>query len=310
MQRFKNILVIPATPSADDAALRRAIRLAGANAARITLMWPLPQSADGGLEADAGMIAGGVIAAVDQQLEEALAPARAAGLPVRTAVRIGRPFIEVIREVVRGGHDLVMKTARGSETALLFGSTALHLLRKCPCPVWIVNPAPTPTAGTRAGVLAAVDTDTDDEKAIRLNRTIMELATSMAVLEQADLHVVHAWCVPHEELIRLSPWLQASRLEAYVKDSGERQRARFAALIEAFQHGGAALVPHFVKGIPSEVIPALARKHNVEIVVMATLAQTNVPGLLIGNTAEEVINELACSVLAIKPEGFVSPVAA
>jgi universal stress protein E len=182
----------------------------------------------------------------------------------------------------------------------------LHLLRKCPSPVWIV----TPRAGARTGVLAAVDTDTDDDNAIRLNRTIMELAISMAVLEEGDLHVVHAWCVPHEELIRLSPWLRVSSLEAdaYVKDSGERQRARFTTLIEEFRCGGGVLTPHFVKGIPSVVIPMLARKQNVEVVVMATLAQTDVPGLLIGDTAEEVINELACSVLAIKPEGFVSPV--
>lgn len=303
MQRFNNILVIPATLSADDPALQRAIRLAGDNDARITVMWPLPQKTDPGLGPTAELIE-----ALEQQLEEAILPARQAGVPVRMAVRGGRPFIEIIREVVRGGHDLVIKTARGSETALLFGSTALHLLRKCPCPVWIVNPSP----GARAGVLAAVDTDTNDEKAIRLNRTIMELATSIAILEKGDLHVVHAWCIPHEELIRLSPWLQASRLEAdaYVNDSGERQRARFAALIEEFRHGGAVLTPHFVKGIPSEIIPTLAREHNVEVVVMATLAQTDVPGLLIGDTAEEVINDLACSVLAIKPEGFVSPVAA
>jgi nucleotide-binding universal stress UspA family protein len=42
---------------------------------------------------------------------------------------------------------------------------------------------------------------------------------------------------------------------------------------------------------------------------MGTVARTGIPGLLIGNTAEGVLNQVDCSLLALKPEGFVSPVA-
>lgn len=307
MKRFKNVLVIPSTPSAEDAALKRASKLADNNAARMTVMWPLENSSDGGTGRE---YLPDVIQALEEQLEEAVAPARDQGLMVKTAVRVGRPFVEIIRQVLQEGHDLVMKTARGgdSETSLLFGSTALHLLRKCPCPVWIVNPSP----GQRTGVLAAVDTDTEDENVLRLNRTIMELATSMSILEEADLHVVHAWCVPHEDLIRHSPWLRVSRADTdnYVKDIEGRHRVRFAALVDEFIGRGQNLQPHFVKGIPSEVIPAIAQDNNVEVVVMATLARTGIPGLFIGNTAEGVLSKVDCSVLTIKPDDFVSPVAA
>ena len=41
---------------------------------------------------------------------------------------------------------------------------------------------------------------------------------------------------------------------------------------------------------------------------MGTLARTGVAGLFIGNTAETILEQLTCSVLAIKPPGFVSPV--
>jgi universal stress protein E len=58
--------------------------------------------------------------------------------PPRLRVTIGHPFIEVIHAVLRDGHDLVIKPARQLPGAgRLFGSTDLHLLRKCPCPVWI-----------------------------------------------------------------------------------------------------------------------------------------------------------------------------
>ena len=55
------------------------------------------------------------------------------------------------------------------------------------------------------------------------------------------------------------------------------------------------------------IIPAIVNEKSIEVVVMGTIARTGIPGLLIGNTAEEVINQVDCSVLAIKPEGFVSP---
>jgi nucleotide-binding universal stress UspA family protein len=41
---------------------------------------------------------------------------------------------------------------------------------------------------------------------------------------------------------------------------------------------------------------------------MGTVCHTGVAGLIIGNTAEKVLNKVDCSVLTVKPEGFVTPV--
>jgi len=38
------------------------------------------------------------------------------------------------------------------------------------------------------------------------------------------------------------------------------------------------------------------------------VARTGIPGLVIGNTAERILNGLVCSVLTVKPDGFVTPV--
>jgi nucleotide-binding universal stress UspA family protein len=43
---------------------------------------------------------------------------------------------------------------------------------------------------------------------------------------------------------------------------------------------------------------------------MGTVARTGLSGVFIGNTAENIINSLECPVLAVKPEGFVSPLRA
>jgi universal stress protein E len=41
---------------------------------------------------------------------------------------------------------------------------------------------------------------------------------------------------------------------------------------------------------------------------METVGRTGIPGLLMGNTAETILQQVNCSVLAIKPPGFVTPV--
>ena len=46
----------------------------------------------------------------------------------------------------------------------------------------------------------------------------------------------------------------------------------------------------------------------VDVIVMRTVARTGLPGLITGNIAEQVLSQITCSVLAIKPDGFVSPI--
>jgi nucleotide-binding universal stress UspA family protein len=41
---------------------------------------------------------------------------------------------------------------------------------------------------------------------------------------------------------------------------------------------------------------------------MGTVARTGISGFLMGNTAETILNQIDCSVLAIKPPDFQTPV--
>jgi len=41
---------------------------------------------------------------------------------------------------------------------------------------------------------------------------------------------------------------------------------------------------------------------------MGTVGRTGIQGFFIGNTAEEILNQVECSVLAVKPPGFQTPV--
>ena len=67
---------------------------------------------------------------------------------------------------------------------------------------------------------------------------------------------------------------------------------------------------HHMKGRPEDVIPEFTLQRDTNLLVMGTVARTGIPGFLIGNTAENILEKTACSLLALKPEGYVSPVRA
>ena len=56
------------------------------------------------------------------------------------------------------------------------------------------------------------------------------------------------------------------------------------------------------------VVSEFSQGLGADLVVMGTVARTGIAGLFIGNTAEAILDQLACSVLAVKPSGFVTPV--
>ena len=65
---------------------------------------------------------------------------------------------------------------------------------------------------------------------------------------------------------------------------------------------------HLVKGPAHKEIPIVAKQIEADLVVMGTVARTGVPGFIMGNTAETILNQVECSVLAIKPAGFITPI--
>lgn len=231
---------------------------------------------------------------------------------IETKVLIGRGFVEIIREVLREDCELIIKAVdqRESTTTKLFGGTDLKLLRKCPCPVWLIKT--TEQEGDRE-VLVALDMQPDNPENEALNRRLLEVAAFLALAEFSALHIVHVWKMAYESYLR-GP--RTSYSDADVdKMIAEEEAVRtqwLTELVDAapeFQTSD-YIKPelHIVKGDAKSVIPELAKKLGVELVIMGTVARTGVPGLLIGNTAETILSQLDHSVLALKPDGFVSPI--
>ncbi|MCU0894421.1 MAG: universal stress protein [Rhodospirillales bacterium] len=308
MKRFKNILVLLGGVSDKDPALLRAMALAASNQARLTLALCLEEFGD---EPPADELRRSVVDGLRARLLAVADDLRHRGFRADAEIVFGRTFIQAIVRILRRQHDLVVKTARSQPLAgaALFGSTDLHLLRKCPCPVWMIHPR---SGAHRGGVLAAVDASSDDADRRALNTMIMQLATSLSLLEETPLHVLHAWHLPAKNTLLDSPWLKIPRAEVdrLAEETRRSRKSRFDDLLAPFQPIAPGMQVHFREGNPEAVIPAVAFETDAEVIVMATIGRTGIPGLIIGNTAEEVLGQVDCSVLAIKPASFVTPVAA
>ena len=317
MKRFKNILVVCDQASLHDDLIGRAIWLAKANDARLTLV-DVVEAAPGELANLFGALPGSRAYDVEheivefhrERLTQIAAPVKSEGIETTEIVLQGIAFVEIIKRVIRDGHDLVMKGAAGpgERNSLLFASTDLHLMRKCPCPVWVMKQS---KRRQYARVLAAVDPEPGNTQKEALNTLIMDLATSLSRNDGSELHVVNAWALEEEDTLRYSGFGRVSKTEVDLLVEARRKRSEAALkeLLRDYPDQGSEREAHLLKGMPREVIPRFAEKHRVELIIMGTVARTGIQGLIIGNTAEAILNQVACSVMAVKPPGFETPVA-
>ena len=63
---------------------------------------------------------------------------RSDDLAIDVSVEVGVPVIETIHRVLRNGHDLVITVEDAGPSG--FRSSTKQLLRRCPCPLWVVKP--------------------------------------------------------------------------------------------------------------------------------------------------------------------------
>ena len=320
MKRFQNILFVNRFDN-NETALAHALALAKDNEADLTFMQApeeIPTLSDYDLpEETEKEVAQAALTGYREKLEH-LAQPHSEDIDVEVQVVVGKPFLTIIREVLRNDHDLVIKSAEGSKgiASRLFGTTDMRLLRKCPCPIWLVK-ADQPIEIKR--IVAAVDFDppgTEGEN-FALNKQILEMAISLAHKEGAKLHVVHVWQAAKDQPFyslrsSMPDLLVMDKHLASVQETRERRLARLLEKtgIWVGEDIYAAVRPsaHVIRGRASKVISEQTHSLKADLLVMGTIGRTGIPGFIMGNTSETILDLIDCSVLAVKPAGFISPV--
>ena len=144
-----------------------------------------------------------------------------------------------------------------------------------------------------------------------VSETALQLAVCLGEDDQCNvIHVFHAIDYPVYHL-----WLTAipdevgrdyhrgvlARAEQVLHD--QLERTEYRSLSEPVRVHLADKV-----GRADEVILKCVREYHIDLLVIGTVGRTGAPGIMIGNTAERLLPEVTCSVLAVKPPGFSCPI--
>jgi universal stress protein E len=301
MKRFRNVLLVAGLEDGPIPSylFDRALSLVRRNQAKLTLIDVVPDN-ELALEILPPELIGLDLDERWDALGKLVEAAQGEGVEVEMEIATGKPFLEITRRVQSSGHDLVMTDGgRGKDSRGWIDSTTMQLMRKCPCAIWVARPR----SGNRyTRVLAAIDPYPADPEKSSLNRKIMELAVSMAKIEEGELHVVHAW-----RLFGAPVGESTEAWKQWEKTARNELKRRLHEFLAAHSQGSAPQV-HLVAGKPYLAISQLAVEKQIDLLVMGTVCRTGITGFFIGNTAEGVLRRVDCSLLTVKPEGFISPV--
>jgi universal stress protein E len=307
INQFKKVLFFADGAKGEHAALVRALQIAVDNGGEMVVIDVVAEVSTNDLRLQSSI----------KELQDSLIRDRGlaldeliAGLPmvkgkqpsVKRIVVPGKDYIEVIKTVVREKFDVVIKAAnpKSALTSVLFGNNDIRLLHHCPCPVIVLKPS---RRKKIHHILAAVDPLTENKESIELNRSIVDSAVSLAEIEQAELHVLHVWNLSLDDSASRAHKDKLKELSRSLKEDTQR---KLDTLIGNYSNS--RLFDHLIKGKPSKIIPKFVSKNDIDILVMGTVARSGIPGFVVGNTAEKILNQVDCSVMALKPKKWKSPI--
>lgn len=306
--RFQKVLVATDFSPSADAALRQAAWFGRSFGAKLVLAHALEDLRRAAhsltstakidlLTADGELFEREIRQKSDERLRQQIAALHAKDLEIRYETLLGEPFVELIHAVQQEGYDLLMLGTRGQSVWKQFfvGSTAKRLIRKCPSAVWIVKAEHSTPPRV---ILTATDFSDVSRKAVLHGLWLAEQAN-------AELHLVHVIDTLDEPTNLLQDTPPGGSLREVVNQAARRRLDQF---LESLETDCRRIVSHLTWGYPWQEISRIATLHNADLITIGTVGRSGIEGVLLGNTAERVLDSCDCSILTIKPDDYTSPI--
>lgn len=233
----------------------------------------------------------------DTKMRQLIVNLNAPDLDVQFETILGEPFVQVTHAVQAEGYDLVLAGTRGMAAwkEFLLGSTAQRLIRNCPASVWIAKAG---YVSPPKIVLAATDFSEVSLKAVTQGLWVAQQAQAEFHL----LHVIDSLDVP-DDLISKVPKGNSLRDEINAEAT-----KRLDEFLDSLQVDRTRIHLHSSWGTPWKEVGRTAQHLPADLIVIGTVGRSGIQGVFLGNTAEKVLSTCDCSVLTVKPDGFVSPI--
>lgn len=239
-----------------------------------------------------------VLAAHHAMLERYLRQAAAQGVAAISEALWGTPFHElVLARVAATRPDLVVKHSvhHNRIERTLFTGSDWHLLRDCPVPLLLVK-QPSRLEGTR--ILACVDPQHAHDKPAALDHQLLGSAAALAALLGGEVHALHVFSIPAPVMVVGDAYVAAAAVPP-AASGVESATAAFRDLLAG--HSIPAARGQLKIGSPPREILAQASVLDAGLVVMGAVSRGRLDRWFVGNTAEAVLDRLACSVWVEKP---------
>lgn len=237
-------------------------------------------------------------------LEALAAPLRSRGLDVTTECEYAATlYAGLLSRMQRSCADLVVKDTHHHSLVkrTFITNTDWHLIRGCPVPLLLTRGSAWRDSPT---LVAAVDPGHLNDKPALLDHHILEWGKCLATKLGGALHVVHAY-VPLSIVITaaegIAPMASALTPEALAFEDSEK-RKQLSELTGSYGIDAGNI--HLDLGAPSELLPRMAAQLQAEVLIMGAISRSGVQKVLVGSTAERVLERLPCDALVVKSPDF------
>lgn len=306
MHCIKKILVLLQQVDEANWAIQRALELAEQAQAQIEVRLCQTDTAlklEAFLDAERGQRAiDTYLRGLQLQLDELLAAYDFNGrLLSASAVWADSLHTSMVRQVLKCQPQLVIKQSRYHPVLerLLFTPVDWQLLHECPAPLWLVREGPL----APGSVIAAVDPHPDRQESPDLNDQVLFAGEYLAELLERPLELVQVFETPP---VMLAADGEASLIDynEYHQYAEQYHRQVFDDFLK--RHKRSDQQAQLLEGTVEQVLAEQVKQHQSPLLVLGTQAE----GIFLGHTAERILENLGCDVLAVKSSSFQCPVQA
>ena len=227
-----------------------------------------------------------------------------AKIPVSVDVRWHKPIYEGINKKVKESKaDLVIKSTHRHPAInkIFFTPNDWQLLKSCPVPLILTK---RDCSDEYSNIMAAVDPTQSHGKPEGLDKVILDTTIDLSKTLSATAHVTHCY-----EPISSKMWqgvganspglgLSFDEYEDYFDQLQTFQNEQFTNILSNYNFDEED--KHLESGDAVNLLPELVDKNNIDLLIMGTTYRTG----LLGSTAEKILDNIHCDIMAVKPKDF------
>jgi nucleotide-binding universal stress UspA family protein len=230
--------------------------------------------------------------AAQVRLDKEVASLREKGIEAGAFLALGTPSAVMADQAEATNALAIVVGTRGLTGLrhLLLGSTAERLVQTAPCPVLVVHPEDLGRHRAIRSILVPTDFSEDAERAIHTAQKL--LAPSL----EARLTLLHVFNLP----IEYTAYGPIPTSVNYLKDTGVEAERRLQELAERLTAEGLQVDWAAREGDPSVVIVEEAQQRGVDLIAMGSHGRSGLRHLLLGSTAERVVQHASCPVMTVR----------